>query len=65
MSLRPCVIEQQVRLTLESRHIEGVLHEQENVHVLRFGLRRHERAEYYEPMDLAGFRRNFMDSADC
>jgi hypothetical protein len=55
------VIEQQARFSRRHGNIETVGHEQEDVHVVRLGLRRHEGPEHDHPREVSGPARNGVE----
>jgi hypothetical protein len=52
MTLCTGMVEQKARLSLKETRVEGVLHEEENVHVIWLWFRRNKRPKHNEPRDL-------------
>jgi hypothetical protein len=54
-------IEQQARFASRHGNIKTVGHQQEDVHVVRLGLRRHEGPEHDQPREVSGAARNGVE----
>lgn len=56
------VVEQQAGFAHHLRDLEAVSHQQEHVHIIRFGLSSHEGSKYNQSREVAGAARSVMNT---